>query len=83
VYVCPGVHVSTRCTLRKSRLASPLNLASAEDCTTLPLSVAALSRAMLYAMPMKALPAALDFAADSPDPVITSSPDAGHTTGSR
>ena len=47
VDVTPGVQLSTRWTLRKSRLASPLNTASADDCTTLLLSVAKLSRAML------------------------------------
>lgn len=43
---CPGVQLSARCTFKKSRLASPLKAASADDCTTLPLSAALLSRAM-------------------------------------
>ena len=47
VLACPGVQLSTRCTLRKSRFVSPLYVASAEDCTRLPLSAAVLSRATL------------------------------------
>src|SRR5215218_3784639 len=46
-YAAPGVQLSTRWTLRKSRLASPLKTPSADDCTTLVLSVARLSREML------------------------------------
>ena len=78
----PGVQLSTRWMFRKSRLASPLNTANAEDWTTLPLSVAVLSRAMLYATPMNALPAKFDLAADSPEPVTANMPEAGQITGS-